>query len=110
MGNPIGVCQSEQRQAIDEIRRMNEWYAEDSLDPEFQTRTSQYELAFKMKTSVPELTEMSDEPQSILDLYGVKQPSDGSFASKCLLARRLAERGTRSTPLCCRHLESTTSA
>lgn len=95
VGNPEGVCQSEQRMAIDEIRRMNEWHAEDSLDPEIKTRVSQYELAFKMQTSVPELTDMSDEPQSILDLYGVEQPGDGSFASNCLLARRLAERGTR---------------
>lgn len=95
VGNPEGVCQSEQRQAIDEIGRLNQWHAEDSLDPEIQTRVSQYELAFKMQTSVPELTDMSDEPQSTLDLYGIEQPGDGSFASNCLLARRLAERDVR---------------
>jgi uncharacterized protein (DUF1501 family) len=56
---------------------------------------SQYEMAFRMQSSVPELTDFKQEPQSILDLYGVKEPGDGSFASNCLLARRLAERGVR---------------
>jgi len=63
-------------------------------DPEVLTRISQYEMAFKMQASVPGLMDMSREPQSILDLYGAK-PGDGSFASNCLLARRLAERGVR---------------
>ena len=95
VGSPDGVCQSEQRQVIDEIGRLNSLHAETSLDPEIQTRISQYELAFKMQSSVPDLTDMSNESQSTLDLYGVKEPGDGSFASNCLLARRLAERGTR---------------
>lgn len=95
VGSPEGVCQSEQRQVIEEIGRLNQMHAEESLDPEIQTRIAQYELAFKMQTSVPDLTNMSNEPQSILDLYGVKEPGDGSFASNCLLARRLAERGVR---------------
>ena len=59
------------------------------------TRIAQYELAFKMQTSVPELTDFQNEPQQMLDMYGVKQPGDGTFASNCLLARRLAERGVR---------------
>ena len=63
-------------------------------DPEIATRIAQYELAYKMQTSVPELMDISKEPQSVLDLYGVKGP-DGSFAYNCLLARRLAERGVR---------------
>ena len=95
VGNPDGVCQSTQRQVIDEIARLNGFQEEESLDPEIQTRIAQYELAFKMQASVPELADLSSEPQSILDLYGVKQPGDGSFASNCLLARRLIERGTR---------------
>jgi hypothetical protein len=95
VGNPAGVCQSMQRQVIDEIARLNGFDAEDSLDPEIQTRIAQYELAFKMQTSVPDLTDMRSEPQSIRKLYGVEQPGDGSFASNCLLARRLAERGVR---------------
>ena len=63
-------------------------------DPEIATRIAQYELAFKMQSSVPELVNFSDEPQHILDLYGT-DGGDGSFASNCLLARRLAERGVR---------------
>ena len=63
-------------------------------DPEIATRIAQYEMAFKMQSSVPELVDMSKEPQSVLDAYGAK-PGDGSFASNCLLARRLAERGVR---------------
>jgi hypothetical protein len=95
VGNPEGVCQSTQRQVIEEVARLNGFHAEQSLDPEIQTRVAQYELAFKMQTSVPELADMSSEPQSIRDLYGVTNPGDGSFASNCLLARRLAERGVR---------------
>ncbi|MBX6311481.1 MAG: DUF1501 domain-containing protein [Isosphaeraceae bacterium] len=95
IGNPEGVCQSTQRQVIEEVNRLNGLLAEDRLDPEIQTRISQYEMAFRMQTSVPELTDFRSEPQHILDLYGVKQPGDGSFASNCLLARRLAERGVR---------------
>ena len=95
VGNPEGVCQSTQRQIVEEINRLNGFLAEDHLDPEIQTRISQYEMAFRMQTSVPELTDFAREPQQILDLYGVKHPGDGSFASNCLLARRLAERGVR---------------
>jgi hypothetical protein len=90
VGNPEGVCQSTQRQVIEEINRLNGHLLEEKLDPDIQTRIAQYELAFKMQTSVPELTDSSGEPQSILDLYGIKQPGDGSFASNCLMARRLA--------------------
>ncbi len=95
LGSPDGVCQSAQRQVVEEVRRLNGLLAPEKLDPEIQTRIAQYEMAFKMQASVPELTDMSGEPQHILDLYGVKQPGDGSFASNCLLARRLAERGVR---------------
>jgi len=95
VGNPEGVCQSTQRQVVEEIKRLNGMLAEDQIDPEIQTRISQYEMAFRMQTSVPELTDFSREPQHLLDLYGVKHPGDGSFASNCLMARRLAERGAR---------------
>jgi hypothetical protein len=95
IGSPEGVCQSTQRQVIEEVNRLNGMLAEEKLDPEIHTRISQYEMAFKMQTSVPELTDFRSEPQSMLDFYGVKQPGDGSFASNCLLARRLAERGVR---------------
>jgi hypothetical protein len=95
IGNPEGVCQSTQRQVIEEINRMNGMLAERQVDPEIETRIAQYEMAFRMQTSVPELTELKSEPQAILDLYGVKHPGEGTFASNCLLARRLAERGVR---------------
>jgi hypothetical protein len=95
IGNPEGVCQSTQRQVVEEIQRLNGFLAEETQDPEIATRIAQYELAFKMQASVPELTDFKHEPQEMLDLYGVKQAGDGSFASNCLLARRLAERGVR---------------
>ena len=95
VGNPEGVCQSTQRQVVEEINRLNGILAEERLDPEIQTRISQYELAFRMQSSVPELTDFTKETQATLDSYGVKHPGDGSFASNCLLARRLAERGVR---------------
>ena len=74
---------------------MNGLLAAEQNDPEIATRTAQYELAFKMQSSVPDLTDFSKESPAMLDLYGVKEPGDGSFASNCLLARRLAERGVR---------------
>lgn len=95
VGNPEGVCQSTQRQVVEEVKRLNGMLAEQRLDPEIQTRIAQYEMAFRMQSSVPDLTDFGKEPQEMLDLYGVKQPGDGSFASNCLLARRLAERGVR---------------
>jgi Protein of unknown function (DUF1501) len=95
LGSPDGVCQSTQRQVIDEIARLNGFHAEETLDPEVQTRVAQYEMAFKMQASVPGLADISSEPQAIRDMYGVRNPGDGSFASNCLLARRLAERGVR---------------
>lgn len=95
LGNPQGVCQSTQRQLIEEINRLNTHQFDHTLDPEIQTRINQYEMAFQMQTSMPELADFSQEPAHILDLYGIKTPGDGSFASNCLLARRLAERGVR---------------
>jgi len=95
IGNPEGVCQSTQRQVVEEIGRLNGFLAAEQNDPEIATRIAQYEMAFRMQASVPELTDFTGETQETLDLYGVKQPGDGSFASNCLLARRLAERGVR---------------
>jgi hypothetical protein len=95
IGNPEGVCQSTQRQVVEEINRLNGRLEDDRFDPEIQTRIAQYEMAFRMQTSVPELTDFSNEPAHILASYGIKQPGDGSFASNCLMARRLAERGVR---------------
>lgn len=95
VGNPEGVCQSTQRQVIEEVQRLNGMLADETGDPEVRTRIAQYEMAFKMQSSVPELTDFRNEPKHVLDLYGIKEPGDGSFASNCLMARRLAERGVR---------------
>ena len=95
IGNPQGVCQSTQRQVVDEIRRLNGTLAEETVDPEIATRIAQYELAFKMQTSVPDLLDFKNESPKTLENYGIKELGDGSFASNCLMARRLAERGVR---------------
>ncbi len=92
--NPPGISRDVQGDVVSTINSLNSQY--DSLvdDPEIATRIAQYEMAFKMQASVPELIDTSNEPQNIFELYGCK-PGDGSFASNCLLARRLAERGVR---------------
>ena len=95
LGNPEGVCQSTQRQIVEEVKRLNGMLGEERVDPEIQTRIAQYEMAFRMQASVPDLTDMSQETRETLEMYGVKEPGDGSFASNCLLARRMAERGVR---------------
>lgn len=95
IGNPDGVCQSTQRQVVDEVQRLNGMLAEKRVDPEIATRIAQYEMAFKMQSATPELIDMSNESKETLEAYGVKSPGDGSFASNCLLARRLLERGVR---------------
>jgi Protein of unknown function (DUF1501) len=92
--NPPGVGPAQQRQLVDTIGELNRLRNEAAPSPEIETRIAQYELAFRMQTSVPELMDLRDEPKAMLDLYGA-QPGDGSFASNCLLARRLAERGVR---------------
>ncbi len=91
---PKGVSTDQQRDVVDAVRKLNELQNSVADDPEIATRIAQYEMAFRMQTSLPELMDISRERQDILDLYGAK-PGDGSFASNCLLARRLAERGVR---------------
>jgi len=92
--NPRGVSDKIQRESVDAINALNREQSAVLDDPEIQTRIAQYEMAFKMQTSVPGLVDMSKEPKGVLEMYGA-QPGDGSFASNCLLARRLAERGVR---------------
>src|SRR6266550_3638133 len=92
--NPPGVSSAIQRDSIDAINALNRMEHTALQDPEILTRVAQYEMAFKMQSSVPGLVDMSKEPKEVLELYGAK-PGDGSFASNCLLARRLAERGVR---------------
>ncbi len=91
---PNGLCADTQKDTIDAINALNRMEYDRVKDPEIQTRIAQYEMAFRMQASVPDLMDMSKEPQSMLEMYGAK-PGDGSFASNCLLARRLAERGVR---------------
>jgi len=92
--NPPGVSREMQNDVIQATSKLNQRWDNVMNDPEVSTRIAQYEMAFKMQASVPELMDISQEPKSMLDLYGC-QPGDGSFASNCLLARRLAERGVR---------------
>lgn len=94
VGNPPGVSRDDQQQVIDAANGLNRLRSPVVDNPEIATSIAQYELAFKMQASVPELVDVSDEPQHVLDMYGA-QPGDGSFGSNCLLARRLAERGVR---------------
>jgi len=94
LSDPPGMGRSGRRRILDAIRDLNEEQFRQAQDPEIQSRISQYELAYRMQASVPELTDFSKESQSTLDAYGAK-PGDGTFASNCLLARRLVERGVR---------------
>ena len=91
---PSGISVSEQTRVVESINRLNEYRNRVILNPDLETRIRAYEMAFRMQASVPKLMDLSDEPQHILEMYGAK-PGDGSFASNCLLARRLAERGVR---------------
>ncbi len=91
---PAGVSLAQQEDVVAAAGQLNRLAGDAVHDPEIATRVAQYELAFRMQTSVPELVDISDEPQSVLDLYGTPG-ADGTFAANCLLARRLAERGVR---------------
>ena len=95
LSNPEGMTSPIRRGMLDDIAALNEMNMKEMGDPEIEARTSQYELAFKMQTSVPELTDLSKEPQHVLDLYGPQALERGTFAHNCLMARRLVERGTR---------------
>ncbi len=92
--NPPGINKDAQRESIDAVARLNRLRYDSLHDPEILTRVAQYEMAFRMQASVPGLVDMSAEPKAVLESYGAN-PGDGSFASNCLLARRLAERGVR---------------
>ncbi len=94
LSNPAGIDMRTQRDSLDTLARLNAMKLTEMGDPEIATRINSYELAFRMQTSAPELMDLSTEPRHILDLYGA-EPGKTSFASSCLLARRLAERGVR---------------
>jgi len=95
LSNPDGICQSGRRSMLDRLSEINRLQFENELDPEIESRISQYEMAFRMQTSVPGVTDLSNEPDSTFDLYGEDSRKPGTYAANCLLARRLAERGVR---------------
>jgi len=95
LSNPPGVSRASRRELLDALAALNERAHETVGDPEILARIRQYELAYRMQTSVPELTDMSDEAEHVLEMYGPDVRKPGTFAANCLLARRLAERGVR---------------
>lgn len=95
LSNPQGVTPRGRREMLDLVGRLNQQHLSEVGDPEIQTTISQQEMAFRMQTSVPELTDLSDESEHVLELYGPEVRKSGSFARNCLLARRMAERGVR---------------
>jgi hypothetical protein len=99
LSNPDGVDSATRRRMLDTLARLNQKQLDDVADPETQARIAQYEMAFRMQTSVPELMDLSKEPKHVLDMYGPDVHKPGTFAASCLLARRLAERGVRFTQI-----------
>jgi hypothetical protein len=95
LSNPPGFSRDLRRGYLDALGELNNMQLDDFGDPETSTRIAQYEMAFRMQASVPELTDLSKEPDSTFDLYGSDARKPGTFAANCLLARRLAERGVR---------------
>ncbi len=95
LSNPDGVDNGTRRRMLDDLAQLNRLKLDEFGDPEIATRIAQYELAYRMQTSVPELTDVSAEPQHIFELYGEDSKKPGTYAANCLLARRLAERGVR---------------
>lgn len=97
--NPAGVDRDARRDMLDSLAKLNEKTFHRFGDPEIQTRIAQYEMAFRMQSSVPDLTDFSKEPKEILDMYGPDVLKPGTYAASCLLARRLAERNVRAVQI-----------
>ena len=95
LSNPQGINQNLRRAQLDDIAKLNEIRLREFKDPEINTRISQYEMAYRMQTSLPELTDFSNESEKTLQMYGPQVREPGTFAYNCLMARRLVERGTR---------------
>ena len=93
--DPPSMQRNDRREWLDALGKLNTQRLDDTGDPEISTRIAQYEMAFRMQSSVPELTELAKEPESTFELYGEDARKPGTFAANCLLARRLAERGVR---------------
>ncbi len=95
LSNPEGLTQDRRRAMLDDLAALNKQKLADYQDPEIQTRIDQFEMAFRMQTSVPELADLSQEPAHVFERYGPEAKKPGTYAANCLLARRLAERGVR---------------
>jgi hypothetical protein len=95
LSNPPGLDEPARRAMLDDLAELNRLKLDEFQDPEIATRIAQYELAFRMQRSVPELTDVSDEPEHVFEMYGPDARKPGTFAANCLLARRLCERGVR---------------
>jgi hypothetical protein len=95
LDDPPGVSKTTRRQMLDAVATLNRMKSESYGDPEIETRIAQYEMAYRMQTSVPDLVDLSKEPDSVFEMYGPESRTPGTYAANCLLARRLAERGVR---------------
>jgi hypothetical protein len=95
LANPDGICGTGRRSLLDKLAAMNRISYQNEIDPEIESRIVQYEMAYRMQTSVPEATSINGEPKHVTDLYGPDVNTPGTFAANCLQARRLAERGVR---------------
>jgi hypothetical protein len=95
LSNPKGIDDRAQRSSLDALNDLNKLALDEVHDPEIAARIHSYEMAYRLQTSAPELMDLTSEPKSILDLYGVKDVKEASYARNCLLARRLIERGVR---------------
>jgi hypothetical protein len=95
LANPAGVSREARRALLDDLAAMNAAHLADYGDPEIDTRIAQYEMAYRMQASVPDLVDFSNEPKHVIDRYGPDVHTKGTFAYNCLIARRLLERGTR---------------
>jgi len=99
LSNPSGIDTAARRRWLDDLAKLNQMKLSQAGDPEIATRIAQYEMAFRMQASVPELTDLSSEPKHTFDMYGPDAGKPGTFAANCLLARRLVERGVRCVQL-----------
>lgn len=95
LSNPKGIDAETQRASLDSLQRLNQMTVETAGDPETAARIQSYEMAYRLQTSAPELMDLASESKETLDMYGVKDPKESSYARNCLLARRLIERGVR---------------
>jgi uncharacterized protein (DUF1501 family) len=95
LANPSGVSAESRRAMLDRLRDLQEFQKAQFADPELDARIAQYEMAFRLQTSVPEVVDNSKEPESVFELYGKDSRKPGTFAANCLLARRLAEKGVK---------------